>query len=352
MADPRFYVRMGPFTLRELAAVTGSSLGAITHPELKIRDVVAVGSHAPGVLVYAQGAKNLESLIDQSGFAVIVKPEEAGRNLPGELLLNSNPQRGFALAASHFYPPDRQPVAGFSPDAIDPSAKIAETARIATGVVVGAMAEIGEGTIVGANSVIGPAVRIGRHCRIASNVTLTYAIVGDRVIIHPSAAIGQDGFGFFGSATGHLKMPQLGRVIIQDDVEIGACATIDRGALADTMIGEGTKIDNLVHIGHNCRIGRHVIIVGQVGVSGSSNLGDFVALGGQVGVADHITIGDHARVAARGAVFEDIPAGETWAGFPARPRMEWLREVAWLHRSVKNRSTVKRRTSDPADEEA
>ena len=157
-------------------------------------------------------------------------------------------------------------------------------------------------------------MRIGRDCSIGATVTVSHALIGDRVIIHPGVRIGQDGFGFAMGPQGHLKVPQIGRVIIQDDVEIGANSTIDRGANRDTVIGEGTKIDNLVQIAHNVVIGRHCVIVAQVGISGSTTLGDFVALGGQVGVTGHLRIGAGAQIAATSGVMSDVPPGARWGG--------------------------------------
>ena len=202
--------------------------------------------------------------------------------------------------------------------------------------MIGPGAEIGSGTVIGANAVVGPGVRIGRGCSVGPNVTIACALIGDRVIIHPGVNIGQDGFGFAMGARGHFKVPQIGRVIVQDGVEIGAGTTIDRGANRDTVIGEGTKIDNLVQIGHNVTVGRHCILVAQCGVSGSTVLEDFVALGGQCGVAGHLTIGMGAQVAATSGVMKDIPAGERWGGAPAQPIREFFREVAVLKKLARN----------------
>jgi len=189
---------------------------------------------------------------------------------------------------------------------------------------------------VAPNAVIGRHCRIGRDSYVGPGASLQYALVGNRVIIHGGARIGQDGFGFVPGAKGPERVPQIGRVVIQDDVEIGSNTTVDRGAMADTVIGEGTKIDNLVQIAHNVRIGRGCIIAGHCGLSGSVTLGDFVMLGGRVGIADHITVGDRAQVAASSGLMYDIPAGERWAGMPAQPMRDFFRELSAIRAFTKH----------------
>jgi UDP-3-O-[3-hydroxymyristoyl] glucosamine N-acyltransferase len=340
MADPRFFVRAGPFTLAELAAKAGASLGPRASGEFLVHDVAATESAAPGLIVHLQSRKSAAHLAGCAGFAVIARGNdlESVEALPDEVLVSDQPLLAFVAIAELFYPPELQPDFASAGPAVDASAKLEPDVHLAPGAVVGPGAELGTGTRIGPNAVIGPGVRIGRRCRIGANASIRYALVGDGVIVHPGAAIGQDGFGYAPLPKGgYRRVPQIGRVILQDNVEVGASSTIDRGALGDTVIGEGTKVDNLVQIGHNCRIGRHVVIAAQVGISGSSTVGDFAVLGGQVGVADHITIGEKARIGAKAGVMSNVPAGAVYAGFPAMPRFQWLREVAWLNENVKKK---------------
>ncbi len=227
---------------------------------------------------------------------------------------------------------------GINPGAsIHPDARLEPNVIVDPGAVIGPRAEIGAGTVIGPNSVIGPDVCLGRDCSIGPQVTIVHALIGNRVIIHPGVRIGQDGFGFVPSRQGHLKVPQIGRVVIQDDVEIGANSTIDRGSTRDTVIGEGAKIDNLVQIAHNVTIGRSCLIVSQVGISGSTELGDFVAAGGQAGVAGHLKIGAGAEIAAQSGVISDVPAMARLGGTPAQPLRRWLRAHVMLERLARGR---------------
>jgi UDP-3-O-[3-hydroxymyristoyl] glucosamine N-acyltransferase len=254
------------------------------------------------------------------------------------VLRSSQAQADFTAVARKMYANALRPaslfgITGVAPTAIvHPSAKIDKAAIVDPGAVVGPNAEIGAGTVICAAAVIGPAVRIGRDCSIGAGSIVTHSTIGDRVMVHPGCSIGQDGFGYAPSKQGHLKIPQIGSVIIHDDVEIGAGTTVDRGGMRDTVIGEGTKIDNLVQIGHNVVIGRHCIVVAQCGISGSATIEDFAMLGGRAGVAPHMTVGQGARLAVGTGVISDIPAGKDYSGHPAIPHRQWLRQHVILER--------------------
>ncbi|HOZ28357.1 MAG TPA: UDP-3-O-(3-hydroxymyristoyl)glucosamine N-acyltransferase, partial [Hyphomonadaceae bacterium] len=186
---------------------------------------------------------------------------------------------------------------------------------------------------------IGPGVQIGSRTVIGANASVRCVLIGDGVRIFPGAVIGETGFGLAVGGSGAALTPHFGRVIMQNGVSLGANSCIDRGLLEDTVIGEGTHIDNLCHIGHNCRIGSHVVMAAFAGVSGSSKVGDGAQFGGRVGLKDHVHVGQGARIAAGAAVLTDVPAGETWAGYPSKPIRTWMRELAWLARSAQKRSS-------------
>ncbi|HEY1962207.1 MAG TPA: UDP-3-O-(3-hydroxymyristoyl)glucosamine N-acyltransferase [Rhizomicrobium sp.] len=337
MADPRFYTNRGPLKLAELCACTGTPLPDQALAAI-VTDVATLESAGGQHLVFCAGKAAGKQLAHSLAGAALVESDRQIEAHEGIVVLRTPaPADAFATAARLFYPDHG--LARWDQDVpVSRAAKIDEGVHIAPGAVIGAGAEIGKGTRIGANVAIGPGVCIGRDCEIGGNTTITHSLLGDEVMVLSGAQIGGPGFGFSSGARGHTKIPQLGRVILQDRVEVGACTTIDRGALADTVIGEGTKIDNLVQIGHNCRIGRHCVIVGQVGISGSSELGDFVVLGGQVGLADHVKIGDGARLAARSGVAPgELPGGQDYGGAPPLPIREWRRQMAAIARLTKPR---------------
>jgi UDP-3-O-[3-hydroxymyristoyl] glucosamine N-acyltransferase len=299
----------------------------------------------PGTLVFLDNPKYADDLGKTRATACLVTQRYAERVPETTIaLVTDEPYAACAKVSARLFPDSMRPGSVFGGAGVSPGAYIHPEARLEPGVtvdpgaVIGPRAEIGEGTIIGPNAVIGPDVRIGRHCSIGPHATILYALIGDRVIIHPGVRVGQDGFGFAMSPRGHLKVPQIGRVIIQNDVEIGANTTIDRGANRDTVIGEGAKIDNLVQIGHNVTIGRHCVIVSQVGISGSTDIADFAAIGGQAGITGHLKIGMGAQIGAQAGVMTDVPPGARYGGSPAQPMREQMRAVAVLNKLAARKS--------------
>jgi len=336
MQHPGFFERSGPMRLADLASKLGATLAAGANADAPIEDVKPLAEAGARHLSFLDNRKYMAQLRETHAGACLIAPEFTDRVPRATVALATpTPYRGFAAALQLFYPDALQPkaaMAGVGEPLLHPSAMIEPGARVEPGAVVGREARIGAGSTVAAGAVVGYRVVVGRDCYIGPGVSLTHAIVGDRVILHAGVRIGQDGFGFAMGAKGHLKVPQIGRVILHNDVEIGANSCVDRGALSDTMIGEGTKIDNLVQIGHNVVIGRHCVIVGQTGISGSTELGDFVVMGGQSGAVGHIKVGSGAQIAGGGHAKDDVPAGARMGGTPAVPMVEWARQIAALKR--------------------
>ncbi len=338
MEHPGFFERAGPFTLRAIAEAVEAKAADGADLDLEIGNVRPLDAATQGDLSFHDNPKYLPLLAATKASACLVSLKFLDQAPSGTAcLVTPEPYRAFAKALALFYPDAVK--SKVAPDGaadrtslIHPSASLEDGAIVEPGAVIGPEVRIGKGTTIAAGSVIGYRVHIGRDCFIGPNTTITHALVGNNVTIHAGVAIGQDGFGFAMGKAGHLKLPQIGRVIIQDAVEIGANTTIDRGALRDTIIGEGTKIDNLVQIGHNVVIGRHCVIVAQTGISGSTELGDFVVLGGQVGVLGHVKIGAGAQIAASSNVRADVPPGARWGGTPAKPVRLWFRELTLLQK--------------------
>ena len=327
MIDLRFYVARGPVSVADLAGgapISGDAGKLIT-------GVASVDRAGPDDLAYFEGKGAPTS---RAG-ALIVSARIADKASSGAtLILADNPRAQFARCA-HKIAVDRP----FQGDgvAISPLAKLEDGVRLGPGVVIAPGAVIGAGTVIGPNTVIGPGVAIGRRVHIGPGVSIMCALIGDDVTIHAGALIGQTGFGVVADAGGPMDVPHFGRAIIQDGVSIGAGTTVDRGLFGDTVVAERAKIDNLCQIAHNVTIGRGAVIAAFGGISGSTVVGDGVMMGGRVGISDHRTIGRGAMLAAGSAVMHDVPAGETWAGYPAKPVRQWLRETAWLSRAIGKR---------------
>jgi UDP-3-O-[3-hydroxymyristoyl] glucosamine N-acyltransferase len=338
MADPRFFDNRGPFSLSCVCEAAGVAVPDAMDGSAAVHDVSGLAQAGPQHLSFFEGARARSAFAaTKAGFCLVPASAIPTSRPPDTALIPAAAvARAFGAVAALFYPDHELDVRGQCA-AVDPTARLGEGAVLAPGVVIGPDAEIGRGTRIGAYSVIGRGVTIGRECLIGPHVVVGYAHLGDEVVIQPGVSIGASGFGFTPGAGGHVKTPQLGRVIIQDHVEIGANSTIDRGALADTVIGEGSKIDNLVQIGHNTVVGRHCIIAGKAGLSGSVVLGDFVLVGGMVGIADHVKVGDGARFAALSGVARDAESGCDYGGIPARPIRDWHKETAALARLARTK---------------
>lgn len=343
MDHPGFWASAGPFSLSEIAAQTGAEIpeAFVSKARKAINTVKALDDAGPADVSFFDNRKYLPALKQTRAGAVFVSAGFVERLPSGAApLLACEPYRAYARCLELFFPDALHPKVGGGAKAIDETARIEDGAIIESGAMIGPEAQIGRGARIAAGAVIGYRVAIGRESYIGAGATVTHALIGNRVIIHAGARLGQDGFGFAMGASGHYKVRQVGRVIVQDDVEIGANSTIDRGALKDTIIGEGTKIDNLVQIAHNVVIGRHCVIAAQTGISGSTILEDFVAMGGQCGTVGHIRIGAGAQIGAQSGVASDIPRGERWGGYPAKPMSSWAREVALLKRLTRRKGPV------------
>ncbi|WGM31182.1 UDP-3-O-(3-hydroxymyristoyl)glucosamine N-acyltransferase [Brevundimonas sp. NIBR11] len=325
--DARFFETLSPLSVDDLAALTGGEV--VRNSGVCITRVAPLSTADAGSVAFLGDRKFLEPLKATAAGCVIV-PAELVEAAPDSaaVIVSRTPQAAWAAISQALHRPVT--LIGAAPSEVCED----ETVIIEPGVVLGQGARIGRGSRIGANTVIGPGVQIGRHCDIGPNVTIRFALIGDRVKIYAGARLGEAGFGAAGGATGAVDVPQLGRVILQDGVTVGANTCIDRGAFDDTVVGENTKIDNLVMIGHNCVIGRNVLIAGQTGISGSVTVGDGVMFGGQAGVGDHIQIGVGSRVAAGGGVLADVPPGETWSGYPAKPIRQFLRETVWVSKQA------------------
>ena len=339
MSSPVFFRPALAPTLADVVRWTGATAPEGADPTLVMRDVAPLDLAGPGHLTFLDNPRYAPSLADTRAAACLVPARYAAEVPAGTVaLVAKEPYRAVAAVAARIYPEALRPGSLFGTVGVSPSSTVHPEARLEPGVtvdpgaVIGPRAEIGAGTVIGPHAVIGPDVRIGRNCSVGANATVVHALVGDRVILHAGARIGQDGFGFAMGPGGHVKVPQIGRVVLQDDVEVGANTAIDRGSNRDTVVGEGTKIDNLVQIGHNVLIGRHCVIVSQTGISGSTTLGDYVVTAGQAGLAGHLTIGTGAQVGAKSGVMNDIPPGERWFGIPAQAAREQFRLHATLKR--------------------
>ncbi len=331
--DPRFYTAAGPLPLKNLVLLTGAKLHNQVDALREVKSVAPVENAGPDDLSFFDNRKYKDAFRNSGAGACFIRPTDIDLAPAGmALLLHDAPYHAYAIAADALFP---RPVIKnkISEHAfIHDSASIGAGCEIRAGAVIGPKVEIGARCLIEANAVIDRAVKIGNDCRIGAGSSISHALIGHRVSLYPGVRIGQDGFGYALSPKGHVKVPQLGRVVIEDDVEIGSNTTIDRGSNQDTVIGRGSVIDNLVMIAHNVKIGPMCVIVAQSGIAGSTQLEPGVVLAAQTGIAGHLTIGAGARIAAQSGVMRDVPSAKEYMGSPAMPIRQYFRQVAWLEK--------------------
>lgn len=338
MPDSRFFTNSGELSLSEIAAITGASIAS--SGEQKFSGVAPLETAGSTDISFLDNIKYISAFETSKAGACFVRKKFAERAPKTmQLLITEEPYYAYAIAAQQFYPQENF-TAGISTNAqIAESASIGKNVRIDSGVVIADNVKIGDNCWIGANTVIARNVEIGESTRIGALCSLSHSIIGKNVTIHRGVHIGQDGFGFAAGAKGITKLPQLGLVVIGDNVEIGSGTCIDRGAGHNTTIGDNSKIDNLVQIGHNVQIGRYTMIAAQTGIAGSTRIGDKVLIGGQVGLAGHTTVENGAKLAAQAGIMTDIPAGATYGGSPAIPILDWHRQTAMLGKLIKKRNS-------------
>lgn len=341
MTGSAFFGRGSGLSVADVIALTGGKPHRVIAMDMRVDGIAPLETAGPRDLAFMDQPKFEPQLTStQAGICLVAERFADMGSSKSNIIVVKHPYAGFVSVAHALFPEALRPsslfeATGISGDAaIDPTARLENNVTVEAGAVVGPRAEIGAGTVIAPLAVIGSDTRIGRDCAIGAGAVVTHALIGDRVIVHSGCRIGQDGFGYHPGPKGLRKVPQIGRVIIQDDVEIGANTTIDRGGMRDTVVGEGTKIDNLVQVAHNVTIGRHCVIASQSGISGSVTIGDGAMLGGQVGLADNLSIGEGARLAAKAGVMTDVPEGGRWGGAPAQPLREFFRLQVALQRLI------------------
>lgn len=336
MADPRFFQHANPFTLAQICEIADLDLIQSDLASQKITDVATLNDARKGHITFLDNVKYKSDLGTSRASACIMHPKMQDEAPEGiAILLSKTPYKAYALIAQAFYPMPL-PKGRVSDHAhIESSAAVDESASVEAGAFIEEGAKISEGCYIGANAVIGRNVILGKNTKVGANATISHAMIGQNVNIYPGVCIGQDGFGFAIDLGGHVKVPQLGRVIIEDNVEVGANTTIDRGAGPDTVIGAGTWIDNQVQIAHNVKVGKGCVIIAQAGIAGSTELEDFVVVAAKAGVAGHLKIRQGARVGAMSGVMKNVGPGEDVLGIPAMPAKAFMKQVATLRKFMK-----------------
>lgn len=336
MADEIFYKHSGPKTIKEIAEITKAEIVTKGKDAEQIESICSVDSAGDKDLCFFYDKKN-KALADRIKSKACISTKELAHLVPENviLLIVDDPKAAFIDLLSAFYAEHRPEAKIESSATIAKTAKIGKNCYIGHNVVIEDEVVIGDNCVIEANSVIAHGCKIGCNCRIANNCSIAYCLMGEDCYIFTGARIGQDGFGFSVINGRHKRIPQIGRVIIGNDVEVGANTCIDRGALDDTIIGDGTRIDNLVQVAHNDKIGKCCILVSQTGIAGSCTFGDYVVCGGQTGFADHLNIGSGVQVGAQSGVMRDIEPGAIVMGTPTVPFKDFMRQVAFLQKNSK-----------------
>lgn len=337
MVDQRFFRRIAPHRLNEIVDLVGASIMGDAVAEIAVSDVAPLET-ADGTQISLFFDRKAVAAFRETAAAAVVTSSDLATYAVGDkpLLIVTRPRLAFLQICELFYPRPLLKAHIDKAARIDKRAQLGLGCRVDAGAIVGPRVEVGAGSHISHGAVIGEGVVLGDHCEIGANAVVTHALIGSNVRIGSGVAIGKPGFGFAEGRHGLVRVAHLARVVIEDAVEVGANCTIDRGVLTDTFIGAGTKLDNMVHVAHSVRIGRHCAIAGQVGIAGSTVVGDQVMIGGQAGISDHLTIGGHARIAAGSGVIRDVANGEAVGGYPAMPIRQWHRQS----HQMRQRSTI------------
>ncbi len=325
MVDNSFYKNSGPFTLKKISDSIGCEF--IGDKDKIINDIAPIDEASNNNICFLVDNKYKDYLNKSNIGALIIKKNHA-TDVDCNLIISDNPHYDMANVASIFYPDSEYP--NFCYSSSEKHENLDKSIKYSYNSFVHKNAKIGKNCEIGNNSVIGPGVNIGQNCLIGDNVSIYFSLIGNNVKIYQGVRLGSEGFGFIMNENKFKKIPQLGRVIIGDNVEVGANCTIDRGSIGDTIIGEYSMIDNMVMLGHNVKIGKKCVIAAMTGISGSTSVGDNVMMGGQVGVSGHIKIGDNVKIAAKTGIMKDIPDGSVIAGYPSEKILDWHRNTIIL----------------------
>ena len=338
MPDPRFFKVQGPFSAKELAKIGDAKLTIANNINKKFFDVKNLVEACPDDVSFLHNAAYRKQFMkSKAGLCVLHSSRQKDAPKGMALLLSETPYLAYAKIVQAFYPGEQPKGYVAESSVIDKTAVLGDLTSVGAGAVIKENVKIGSRCVIGENAIIGAGVKIGNDCRIGVSTSIHFSLIGSRVVLYAGARLGEAGFGFASSSGEFVTLPQLGRVIVGDDVEIGANTTVDRGSGSDTVIGKGCRIDNLVQIAHNVKLGEGCILVSQAGIAGSTKVGKQVVIGGQAAIAGHLSIGDKVKIGGQSGILKDIPAGAQYAGSPGVPMRQWLRQAIILRRMARKR---------------